>query len=265
MANEILLTTESRKYKTLVTDIGKEKITNAVLSGEKVKITEAAVGDGGGTYYVPTADMTALKREMWRGEIATATVNPQSRNMIDIKIFLDGTVGGFTIREIGIFDEDGDMIAICNTPDTEKAVLVDGIAATLTVLMHVVFTDVDVLEFHVDPSVDTVSSEDLQNAIQAHNEDPNAHESAIAAQVESRITGFVIFSALPPVKGPALWFCTDRNWRPERARVATALLGNPAQADSYPVQSEVNDTVYPVLNATVSQEGGNIVATIHES
>lgn len=187
MADENLVTTESRRYKTLVTDVGKEKIANAVLSGEKVKITKAAVGDGGGTYYMPTADMTSLKREVWRGDIAAYTVNPKSRNMLDIKIFLDGDVGGFTVREIGLFDEDGDMIAICNTPDTEKAVLVDGIAATLTVLMHVVFTDVDVVEFHVDPSVDVVSTEDLQNAIQAHNEDPNAHRAEIAEAVTEKV------------------------------------------------------------------------------
>ena len=76
----------------------------------------------------------------------------------------------------------------------------------------------------------------------------------------------VAISATPPAKGPALWFCSDREWRPEQdAVVATAILGDPAEAESAAVTGEVNDVVYPVINATVSEEGGQIVATIEES
>lgn len=61
---EIITTTESRKFKTIVTDAGKAKITNAVLNGQKVDIVTAVVGDGGGSYFVPTPDMEELKREV---------------------------------------------------------------------------------------------------------------------------------------------------------------------------------------------------------
>lgn len=174
--NETVLTVkDSRKYKTLVTDKGNAKIALAVLNGEKVNVTTAVVGDGGGMYYSPTPDMTALKHEVWRGEIANKEINAASANMVDVKIVLDGSVGGFTVREIGLLDADGDLIAICNTPDTEKAVILDGIAATLTLIMHVVFTNVDAVEFQIDPSVDKISAEEMDAAIQKHNADPNAH------------------------------------------------------------------------------------------
>lgn len=171
----VATTRESHKYKTLVTYTGQAKIAAAALNGTKVNITTAVVGDGGGTYYAPTADMTELKNEVWRGEIANKKINSASANMIDVKVVLDGTVGGWTIREAGLIDEDGDLIAICNLPDTEKAVILDGVASALTILLHVVFTNVDVVTFAVDPSVDHVTAHELDSVIQSHNDDQNAH------------------------------------------------------------------------------------------
>ena len=115
----VVVTKQDRKYKTLVTDIGKEKMTNAILNGKKVNVVMAAVGDGGGSYYLPTADMTALVHEVWRGAIASKEINSKSSNMVDVKFVLPGTVGGFTAREAALIDDEGDMIAVCNLPDGE--------------------------------------------------------------------------------------------------------------------------------------------------
>ena len=151
----VVVTKQDRKYKTLVTDIGKEKMTNAILNGKKVNVVMAAVGDGGGSYYLPTADMTALVHEVWRGAIASKEINSKSSNMVDVKFVLPGTVGGFTAREAALIDDEGDMIAVCNLPDTEKAAIEDGIAAALTILMHIVMTNSDALTFTLDPTTDT--------------------------------------------------------------------------------------------------------------
>ena len=154
----VVVTKQDRKYKTLVTDIGKEKMTNAILNGKKVNVVMAAVGDGGGSYYLPTADMTALVHEVWRGAIASKEINSKSSNMVDVKFVLPGTVGGFTAREAALIDDEGDMIAVCNLPDTEKAAIEDGIAAALTILMHIVMTNSDALTFTLDPTTDTASA-----------------------------------------------------------------------------------------------------------
>lgn len=87
----------------------------------------------------------------------------------------------------------------------------------------------------------------------------------VTQTVENALAGYAVISPTPPAAGPALWFCSDPGWRPAKEAVATAILGDPADADKADVTGEVNDVVYPVLNATVSGEGGRIVATIEET
>ena len=161
-------TRDSRKYKTVVTDLGKEKIAAAALEGWKVNIVTAVVGDGGGAYYIPTPDQTELRGEQWRGDIAAKRINSDSPNMIDIKVVVPRNVGGFTVREMGVLDDQGDLIAVCNTPDTEKAVILEGIAATLTLIMHIVVVDTTVLEFAIDPTLDPVPYEEFVELQTAH-------------------------------------------------------------------------------------------------
>lgn len=74
-----------------------------------------------------------------------------------------------------------------------------------------------------------------------------------------------VISPTPPAAGPALWFCPDPNWRPGAEPVATAILGDPAEADKADAVADVYDTKYPILNATVAEEGGSVVATIRQS
>lgn len=154
----VVVTKQDRKYKTIVTDIGNEKMMNATLNGVKVNVVAAVVGDGGGSYYVPTADQTTLVNEVWRGPIASKEINSKSANMLDVKVVIPAKVGGFTVRECGIVDDAGDLIAVCNIPDAEKAIIEDGISAALTILMHIVMTNSDALEFTLDPTIDTASA-----------------------------------------------------------------------------------------------------------
>lgn len=171
---------DERTYKTIATAAGKAKIAAAAEGGGKVNITQAAVGDGGGAYYVPTDDMTELKHEVWRGSIAAKWINEESPNIIDVKMIIPADAGGFTIREAGIFDEDGTMICVCNLPDTEKVIISTGAAGTLTLVMHLIITDADHVEFFIDPLLDIVNAEDVERmigtAMTAHNADGKAHE-----------------------------------------------------------------------------------------
>lgn len=160
-----VVTAAESRYQTIVTDTGKRKILAASMSADKVRCATAVVGDGGGSYYIPTPDMVAVKREVWRGPVAAAEINRKSPNMVDIKIVLPGKVGGFTVRECAIEDDDGDIIAICNIPDTEKAIIEDGVAAALTILMHIVVTDAGALEFLVDPTIDTATATSIPMVI----------------------------------------------------------------------------------------------------
>jgi phage-related tail fiber protein len=165
----------TQSYGTIITTAGAAVITDCILNGKMLVIAQAAAGDGGGAYYMPTVDQTALKNETWRGAIADAEVNSTVPNMFDVKIVIDDDVGGFIIREMGLYTEDGVLVAICNTPDTEKVAISGGVSGKLTMVMHILVADTSVVNFTITPSLDTVSKEDLDAAISEHNGDPNSH------------------------------------------------------------------------------------------
>lgn len=179
MADEIIVTTDSRPYKSMITDVGNAKMAQAVLEGRKVNITEMRLGDGSGSYYMPTTAATALVNEVWRGEIANKAINEASPNIIAVKTVIPSDVGGFTIREAALYDDDGDMIAVCNMPNIDKATLPDGISSKLDIVMNILLSNVDAVEFVINPTLDPASKDDLMEAMLAHNSDPNAHGGAV--------------------------------------------------------------------------------------
>ena len=160
-------TVVTANYGTIITAIGSAKITECILRGTKINITHAAVGDGNGAYYKPTVENSvALLNECWRGEIAYAEISETTPNMIDVKFVVPAEVGGFTIREAALIDADGDTIAICNTPDAQKITITDGVSFPLSMIMHILVTDASVVEFSINPSLDTVSREEMEIEMQ---------------------------------------------------------------------------------------------------
>ena len=166
---------QERKYGTRITTAGSTLITNCILAGTKLKITQAAAGDGGGSYYLPSTEQTELVRELWRGPIVSAEQNASVPNMLDVKIIIDDSVGNFIVREMGLFDEDGTLIAICNTPDTEKVSTDGGVSGKLTMIMHIVVADASVVSFTITPALDTVSRAEMESALAEHNTNGTSH------------------------------------------------------------------------------------------
>jgi phage-related tail fiber protein len=171
---------DEKKYGTIVTDLGTRLIRDAVLEGQKINITTLAVGDGGGYYYQPTADMTELKNERWSGAINSVTVNEDSPNIIDVLAVIPSNVGGWTIREMCVKDEEGNMIAVCNTPDTEKVVITSGAAGEIEMLMHIEISNTGAITFIVDPYAITATKKDLRE----HDESQAAHKTAFDKKAE---------------------------------------------------------------------------------
>lgn len=159
------------KYGSIVTEKGKEKITKAILEGTKVNITEFAAGDGGGSYYQPTEKQTALKGEKWRGNIQESKVNADSPNIIEIIGVIPPEKGGFTIREMGAFDADGNLIVIANTPDTEKVIITSGAAGEVKLTIYMEISNAEIIELKVDPYTVSATKADLDK----HNKSPQAH------------------------------------------------------------------------------------------
>lgn len=156
-------------YFSIVTDIGTRKMLERTQQREKLQITQFAVGDGGGQYYEPTTDMTALQNEVWRGSIHSCKISEESENILIVDSIIPADRGGFTIREMAIFDNEGDMIAICNTPDTAKVRITDGVVHELLLSMEVLLTNTDSTELVVDPNVVTATKADVEEVRQESN------------------------------------------------------------------------------------------------
>lgn len=180
-----------KKFGTIITNEGAALIAECILCGDVLPITTAAAGDGGGTYYEPSADQTALKNECWRGEIAGFTLSEYAPNMLDVKIIIDDEAGGFTIREMGLFTDDGVMVAVCNTPDTEKIAITGGMPGRLTMVMHIIVADSSAVEIVVNPELDTVTADQLKSTILSHDSDPNSHADIRALALNSMQKGEV--------------------------------------------------------------------------
>lgn len=150
-----------KKYFSVVTDIGNNLMANAVANGEKVEVTEIAVGDGGGSDYRPDTGQQQLKHECWRGAVNSCTLSPESPNILVVSAIIPGAVGGFTIREMGIFNQDNKMIAVCNTPATPKVMITDGVVNEMNVSMELALINGSAVELVVDPNIITATKADI--------------------------------------------------------------------------------------------------------
>lgn len=151
-------------YFAIVTDSGTKEMLEAVNEERKVNITHFAVGDGGGRYYAPDVTMTALKNEVWRGEVGSCRISEESENVMIVETVIPSDEGGFTIREMAVFDENGTMIAVCNTPDTAKVKITDGVVHELRLQMEILLNNKESAQILVDPNVVTATRKDLEDA-----------------------------------------------------------------------------------------------------
>lgn len=106
---------------TIFTDYGQQLITEAIANKTTINITKIAVGDGMGAVYTPISSQTALKRETWSGPIDSVQVNPTNKNQVTFEGIVGANVGGFYIREIGLYDQTNKLVAISDFPESFKA------------------------------------------------------------------------------------------------------------------------------------------------
>ncbi|WP_034911981.1 phage tail protein [Erwinia sp. 9145] len=143
----------TQKFYAIVTNLGAAKIANAVSLGIRLDITHMAVGDGGGTLPTPNAAQTKLVNEVRRAALNSLTVDAANNSQIIAEQVIPETEGGFWIREMGLFDADGTLIAVCNTAETYKPQLQEGSGRTQRLRMLIIVSSTDAVTLKVDPSV----------------------------------------------------------------------------------------------------------------
>lgn len=143
----------SAKFYTLLTEIGAAKLASAAALGVPLKITKMAVGDGGGVLPTPSAQQTALIAEKRRADLNMLYIDPQNSSQIIAEQVIPETEGGWWIREVGLFDETGALIAVGNCPESYKPQLAEGSGRTQTVRMVLITSSTDNITLKIDPAV----------------------------------------------------------------------------------------------------------------
>jgi len=155
----------TQKYYAIVTSQGAAKIANAAALGNKLNITQMAVGDGGGTLPTPNASQTKLVNEWRRAAINTLSIDPANASQVIAEQVIPENEGGFWIKEMGLFDADGTLIAVCNTPETYKPALQEGSGRTQTVRMILIVNSTDAITLKIDPSVVLATRKYVDDAV----------------------------------------------------------------------------------------------------
>lgn len=141
------------RFFALLTNIGAAKLANATALGTRLEITQMAVGDGGGTLPTPNPAQTRLVNEQRRAALNTLSVDPINTSQIIAEQVIPEAEGGWWIREIGLLDKDGDLIAIANCAETYKPLMQEGSGRTQTIRVILIVSSTAAVTLKIDPSV----------------------------------------------------------------------------------------------------------------
>ena len=163
---------DTEKFYSLVTKVGQAKISNAISFGNKINFTKMKLGDGNGSYYEATEDQTDLENEVYEVNISSVSVDDENPNWIHIEAIIPSNVGGFTVREYGVYDDVDDLIGICKCAETYKPIISDGSTKELLIDMVLCVVNADVIELKIDPTIIYAKKEDI---IELRNEIVNGN------------------------------------------------------------------------------------------
>ncbi|MCK9997965.1 phage tail protein [Providencia rettgeri] len=141
------------KYFALLTKLGENLLAQATALGTKLELTHMAVGDGGGKLPTPDTNQTKLIAEKRRAAINTLFIDDKNKNQIIAEQIIPEQDGGWWIREIGLFDKTGNLIAVANCPETYKPQLAEGSGRTQAIRMVLIVSHTESVTLKIDPSV----------------------------------------------------------------------------------------------------------------
>ncbi|HBA5914172.1 TPA: phage tail protein [Escherichia coli] len=172
----------STKFYTLLTDIGAAKLASAAALGVPLKITHMAVGDGGGVLPTPDSKQTALVNEKRRAALNMLYIDPQNSSQIIAEQVIPENEGGWWIREVGLFDESGALIAVGNCPESYKPQLAEGSGRTQTVRMVLITSSTDNITLKIDPAVVLATRKYVDDKISEHEQSRRHPDASLTAK-----------------------------------------------------------------------------------
>ncbi|EDU6487926.1 phage tail protein [Salmonella enterica subsp. enterica serovar Gaminara] len=169
------------EFYTLLTDRGMAKIASALADKKQIHLQKMAVGDGGGQYYEPTASQTNLRHEVWRGDMNTLTVAPNNPNWLIAELVLPEEIGGWYVREVGVFDDEGELIAIGKFPESYKPLLPGGCGKQVCIRLIMEVSNTTAVTLTVDPSIVLATRDYVDVRLDEHEHSTN-HPDATLTQ-----------------------------------------------------------------------------------
>ena len=166
------------KYKTVITKAGAIKLAAATVpNGKKVNFTAMAIGDGGGTLPVPDASQTKLVNEVWRHTLNKIIQDNKNQNYVIAELLIPPETGGFWMREMGLYDDTGTLIAVGNMAESYKPELAEGSGRAQTVRMVIMVSDIESVELTIDTST-VMATQDYVDDKLAEHEQSRRHPDA---------------------------------------------------------------------------------------
>lgn len=165
----------AQKYGTILTPLGLSKVATAIATDTPVEILYGVLGDGNGSEYLPVEGQTELKRIVYESQVNTVYVDSVNPNWVVVEFYIPETVGGWTIREIGIRDAQHNTLAIGTYPSTYKPVLAEGAATGTYIKFIVEVSNAAAVTLKIDPSIVLATRKYVDDSVNNHAKQTNVH------------------------------------------------------------------------------------------
>ena len=173
----------STKFKTVITTVGAAKLAAATApGGRKVNITTMAVGDGGGKLPVPDAGQTGLIHEVWRHALNKISQDKRNSNYIIAELVIPPEVGGFWMRELGLYDDAGTLIAVANMAESYKPALAEGSGRSQTCRMVIIVSSVASVDLTIDTTTVMATQDYVDDKIAEHEQSRRHPDASLTAK-----------------------------------------------------------------------------------
>ncbi|EFH0949903.1 TPA: tail fiber protein [Escherichia coli] len=177
------MSTTTRKFKTVITDTGAKKLAQAAApDGKPVRLTHMAVGDGGGTLPTPDSKQTRLVHEVWRHTVNRVILDATHQNRIIAELVIPPETGGFWIREIGVFDEHGDLIAVGNTAESYKPAVAEGSGRAQTFRTILTVSSTATVALTVDNTMVMATVDYVNDKLKEHEQSRRHPDASLTAK-----------------------------------------------------------------------------------
>jgi phage-related tail fiber protein len=195
----------SVKYFAILTNQGAAKLANATALGTTLNLTQLAIGDGNGTLPVPDAAQTRLINQTRIAPLNALSVDPENPSQIVAEQIIPENEGGYWIRELGLFDDAGVLIAVANCPETYKPQLQEGSGRTQTIRMVVVVSSTAAVTLKIDPSVVLATRKYADDLLAGHLKAANPHPQYLQIADIASFTPVGVPLPYPSATPPAGW------------------------------------------------------------